>query len=208
MTRVLIPEGIWRTLLDELARHAPDVERVAYLDGFLVDHSGYPAPTQSQSAQTQAVQHAVVTALVLPDAELAPGNYRVKAEAMSQAGGHLLRLRMTRLVQVHTHGNGWVDHSPTDDARAYSQRSGALSIVVPHHGRRRPDPAECGVHVRTERGWQRLAHAELADHIQIVPSTYDYRDPACLTESSTPRLGTFSRLTGWLMGARRRSPRT
>jgi hypothetical protein len=137
MTETLIfIQAVWSATLEEFSRHKGGVERVAYLDGFAVDRTGFP-PTAHP-----ATRMAVVSSLVLPDATLAPGNYQVSAEAMSQAGSRLRSFGMPRLIQVHTHGNDWTDHSSTDDSRAYSQRPGTMSIALPRHGRGNPNLSE------------------------------------------------------------------
>jgi hypothetical protein len=177
---VIIPLDVWTTLLAEFAKHKGGVERVAYLDGYITDMTGHPDETPVS----------VVASVVLPNAHLTPGSYQVDAAAMSQAGSHLRVRRMVRLAQVHTHGNDWVDHSETDDARAYSQRPGSVSIVVPRHGTKNPTLDDCGIHLRTESGWQRLTSAEAADAVRIEPSLYDHRSPICL-KGSGPSTGIF-----------------
>lgn len=197
---VLIPTGVWTTLLDEFSRHDPRVERVAYLDGYTVDISGYP----SQSWDTTT---AVVTALVFPDAHLTAGNFTVSSEAMGEAGEHLRTRKMTRLAQVHTHGDNWVNHSSIDDANAYTQRPGAVSIVLPHHAVWRPDPVESGVLVRRVDGWWRVPSEQVKSYVELVPSTYDFREPTCLTTPIAPNppltTGIFSQLWAWLRRSRR-----
>jgi hypothetical protein len=190
---------MWSQVLAELARHRPHVERVAYLDGYVIDDTGYPDIAPGS-------RNAIVTAIVLPRAELTAGNYHVPASAMSQAGHHLRLQRMTRLAQLHTHGNDWVGHSPVDDACAYSQQPGAISIVLPYHGNGAPQLHDCGVHVRQLNGWKRLADSAINDHVRIVPTIYDHRDPQCLTTTIQPRIGIFSRLRAWLTAWRPPSP--
>lgn len=160
-----IPEALWAEMLDRFAESPCGVERVAYLDGIRwTDASGRT--------------HGAVTTVVLPDALLTPGNYRVPAEAMARAGRHMIDLGLTRLAQVHTHGNGWTDHSLVDDRMAYTRREGGLSIVLPFHARRRPVPAEGGVHVREESGWRRVGRGEADGLLRLVPSTMDFRASA------------------------------
>lgn len=184
-----IPEAIWCATLDLFAAHPPGVERVAYLDGFRIDESGYP----DLAPDTLAL---VATTVVVPDAVLSPRNYVVPAEAVSAAGRHLRIERMTRVAQVHTHGNNWVEHSPTDDDRAYSQRPGALSIVLPFHATTRPEIGECGVHIRTSAGWQRV-RADCV--IKIIPSVLDHRSTTWEPAPNSPRSGgTSSRFPGWM----------
>lgn len=184
---VIIPHDVWKTMLAEFAKHTGGVERVAYLDGYITDMTGYADETPT----------GIVASLVFPDAHLTPRNYQVDAAAMSQAGSHLRARRMVRLAQVHTHGNHHVDHSPTDDAQAYSQRPGSLSIVVPGHGTANPGLDDCGIHIRTESGWRRVTSTEAADAVRIEPTLYDHRNPTCL-KTSSPSTGIFSRFLRWL----------
>lgn len=184
---IVVPESMWSALLDSFAEHDPSVERVAYLDGYVVQPAGEVPPV------------GLVTTVVLPDADLAPGSYHVSATAMSAAGQHLRAHGMRRLAQIHTHGGSDTRHSPTDDGLAYSQRTGAISMVAPNHASTRPQPADCSIHVREPDGWVRLTAAEAADLVHLIPSHIDFRDPACL--SIRPSSGIFSRLRAWLSKA-------
>lgn len=188
-TEVRIPEALWNTALELFAAHEPGVERVAYLDGFRIDEAGYP--------DAAADAHVfVATTLVVPDAVLSPRNYVVPAAAVSNSGRHLRVERMTRVAQVHSHGNDWLEHSPTDDDRAYSQRPGAVSIVVPFHGTTRPAVGECGVHLRTETEWQRVSPDSV---IKVIPSVLDHRSTTWApTQNSTHSGGTFFRFRAWV----------
>lgn len=156
---IQIPDAIWARLLDEFERFPSGVERVGYLDGFRFPDS------------------AVVTTAVFPDADCYPGYYTVSPEAMSEAGQHFRRHGMVRLAQVHTHGMSWVDHSPRDDAMAYSQLVGAISIVLPDHAKGRPLPTDrtVGVLIKEKEGWRRLPLDEVLQQIQVVPGFLDFR---------------------------------
>lgn len=190
-----IPEAVWRATLDLLATHPPGVERVAYLDGFRIDEAGYPDVALD-------AQVFLATTVVVPDAVLRPRNYVVSAEAVSAAGRHLRVERMTRVSQIHTHGNGWVEHSPTDDDRAYSQRPGAVSIVVPFHGATRPELEDCGVHVRTETAWQGVRPDSV---IKIIPSVLDHRSAPWQPARNSHHSGaTCSRFREWIKTAWKR----
>jgi hypothetical protein len=147
-----IPEALWRTAIELLARERRRVERVAYLDGYRLG------------------EFAVATTVTVPNAVRHPRRFRVSPEAMSEAGEHLLMYRMRRLVQIHTHVDDYLDHSETDDVAAFSQREGALSIVVPHHARTRPEIAECGIHLRTAEGWSRLSPERALETVRILPT--------------------------------------
>lgn len=186
---VSVPEQAWQDVLDGFAAQPGAEERICYLDGFA--HDG----------------DAVVTTVTFPRADAGPGHYTVPANAMSRAGQHFRRLGMRRLAQVHTHGGHGVAHSPRDSHMAYSQGPGAISIVVSHHGRTRPDldHPSLGVHVRDIDGWRRLHPDEVAAVIRTVPSVIDQRTPRWTSETSptatsSPRPGPVRRLLRRLLG--------
>ena len=115
-----IPEPVWDTCSAAFEAAPPGHERVAYLDGI-------------RFRDRDGSVHSVATTVTVPDAVTTPFNFQVSPDAMAQAGEHFTPLGLVRLAQVHTHGNACTRHSPTDDQRAYSQRDGALSLVLPHH---------------------------------------------------------------------------
>lgn len=155
---IILPDHFWNGLLQQFHRTRRQVERVAYLDGLSLDDS-----------------LAVVTTMVIPNADLYPRHFAVSAAAMSEAGQHFRRFGLQRLAQVHSHPGKWVEHSEHDDEMAYSQHSGALSIVVPYHGRNLPSLDSCGVHLRGERGWVRLGPTDIPKLIRVVPGFLDFR---------------------------------
>lgn len=157
-----IPDSLWDQMLDALATTASGLERVAYLDGIRwTDRAGR--------------RHGAVTTITLPDAELSAGHYRVSGDAITRASEHLFAHGLIRLAQVHTHGDQCTDHSPVDDARAYSQRDGALSLVLPYHAVRRPRPAQASVHERSATGWTRLQPGQINETLRLVPALVDQR---------------------------------
>jgi hypothetical protein len=157
---IVITDTLWELLLDCLTEHSENLERVAYFDGILVEGIG------------------VATTLTLPNAISRPQNFQVSSSSMSAAGQHLRAMRMRRLAQVHTHPADWTGHSMYDDERAYSQRAGALSIVLPGYARERPRLAGAGVHLREEQGWRELSPDEVQSYVRLVPGLIDLRDEA------------------------------
>jgi hypothetical protein len=149
---------LWTTMLDAFDREHRAVEQVCYFDG----------PVGSDG-------DGIVTTLTLPNAQLMPGQFSVSSDAMSEAGKHLRQFRFRRLAQVHTHPSDWVGHSQWDDAHAYSQLPGAISIVLPHFGRGRPAVERAGIHVRTAEGWQQLDPDRVLQYIRVVPALNDFR---------------------------------
>ena len=190
-TEIRIPEALWQAVLDLFAQHEAGVERIAYIDGFRIDESGYPGGSPDEQVY-------VAVTIAVPNAVLGSGHYFVPADAVSEAGRHMRTERMKRVAQVHSHGNDWVGHSHTDNDRAYSQRPGAISVVVPFHGTTRPDIAECGVHLRTEAGWRCVRPDSV---IKIVPSVLDYRSKKWApTPDPVASGGIFSRFLAWTRG--------
>lgn len=184
---IAIPDALWERLLDEIARTVSGVERVAYLDGF------------------RAGEALIVTTLTIPDAELNPGFFTVGAGSMSQAGRHFRQFGMSRLAQVHTHGGAGCRHSQYDDEHPYSQRAGAISIVLPNHATERPGPLDGIVHIREGDGWVALTTEDAARLIRVVPSLLDFRSQKWI--ASKP--GTLGRLmtncATWISQIRSRS---
>lgn len=160
---MLLSQLLWDTLLDELRWPRRAVERVVYIDGF-------------QFGETE-----IATTLTFPEAVLCPGYFTVSGAAMSEAGRHFREFGMQRLAQCHTHPGRDVRHSEFDDANAYSQMDGAVSIVIPYHARRRTPLFDCGVHVRTAAGWIRPRQRQIPKQIQIVPGCLDFRRYQCTT---------------------------
>jgi hypothetical protein len=157
-----IPEPVWDTLVAAFEAAPPGHERVAYLDGIRFrDRDGNV--------------HGVAATVTVPDAVTTPFNFRVSPQAMAQAGEHFAPLGLVRLAQVHTHGNACTRHSPTDDHRAYSQRDGALSLVLPCHASGRPRPEQAGVHIREPAGWRRVRPDEASRLIRLAPGIIDHR---------------------------------
>lgn len=156
--KLIVPAAIWQAAMTALRQRPHDRERVAYLDG--------PRPQNDI---------AVVTTLTIPNADNHQGNFSVSADEMSRAGRHLRHLGLRRHAQIHTHPAGWTGHSQHDDKLAFSQRDGAISIVVAYFAGCAPGLSDCGIHTRDQHGWRELDAAEKTAVVQIVPSLVDLR---------------------------------
>lgn len=118
----------------------------------------------------------VVTTVVTPALEQSAGNYRMRPGSLRRMSRHLSRDGLTVLAQVHTHPSAWVGHSRYDDAHAYSQRDGALSLVWPHYGvLLSHDLRGVGVHERRGGRWVQLDNAGAAARVRLVDSHADFR---------------------------------
>lgn len=117
----------------------------------------------------------IVTTVVVPFQRVGPGLFEVPHEATRAMGDALVADYLVNLAQLHTHPDSSVCHSSWDDERAYSSRDGALSIVWPHYGKVLAPMGLWGVHESRARTWVRLADAEAARRIVVVPSLRDLR---------------------------------
>jgi hypothetical protein len=154
---LILPATLWTEALGILRCSPHDRERILYLDG------------------PRGADPGVVTTITVPDADEHEGHFHVDPAQMRRAGRHLRRFGMTRLAQIHTHPAGWTGHSPHDDEMAFSQRDGAISIVIPDFAATAPGVLDCGVHVREAHGWRELDHTEKARTVKLVPSLIDTR---------------------------------
>jgi hypothetical protein len=154
---LILPAKIWGEAIGILRRPPHDRERILYLDG------------------PRGTDPGVATTITVPDAFEHEGHFSVDPLQMRRAGRHLRRFGMTRLAQIHTHPADWTGHSPHDDEMAFSQRDGAISVVIPDFAGTVPGILDCGVHIREPRGWRELDYMEKAQTVRIVPSLIDVR---------------------------------
>lgn len=117
----------------------------------------------------------VVTSIIIPHQRVSRGFFEIPHESTRAMGEALGDLGLVNLAQLHTHPSASVNHSPWDDAHAYSSRNGALSIVWPHYGRRLPSLDSWGVHERQQGRWVRLKGTEASRRIVVVPESVDLR---------------------------------
>lgn len=91
---------------------------------------------------------------------------------------------MHYLLQIHTHPPGSsTHHSHRDDAGAFSDEPGFVSIVIPDFAERGLDLADpaATIHERTRvtanntRGWRVWSREEVLDRIRVVPLEKDYQ---------------------------------
>jgi hypothetical protein len=118
----------------------------------------------------------VVTTLATPRLIQTAGDYRVDMSPMRRLSAAMRRQGLQNLAQVHTHPGADVGHSWVDDARAYSTREGALSLVWPHYGRDHCHDLR-GVGIQELRGgkWVDLDGQSSIRRVRVVDSVADYR---------------------------------
>lgn len=118
---------------------------------------------------------AVVTTLIVPDADTSRGNVRTSAGANAQAVGAVAGTPLVLLGQAHSHPFEFVGHSRTDDRDTFAQFPGALSVVVPFFGRNGMALDDCGVHRHMDGKFRRIAAGEVGHHLRVLPGVVNCR---------------------------------
>lgn len=127
---------------------------------------------------------AVVTTLVVPNADTSRGDVRTSAEANAEAMSAIIGTPLVLLGQVHSHPAGHVGHSAVDDAETFARFESALSLVVPYFARYGLDVDDCGLYRYAGGAFVRVAYTERARYLVVLPGVADFRRPQ---NSSTER---------------------
>lgn len=122
---------------------------------------------------------AVVTTLVVPNADTTGGSVRTSLEANAEAISLMVGTPLTYLGQAHSHPGWRVGHSPIDDRETFARFEGAISVVVPWLGRYGFQLDEIGIHRHIGGHFQMVKHPE--QHLRLIPGTRDLR-PSFLGE--------------------------
>jgi hypothetical protein len=120
-------------------------------------------------------QRAIVTTLIVPDADTSGGCIATSEEANAEAVAAIYGTPLVLLGQAHSHPRSLIHHSHIDDRDTFARFDGAISVVVPHYARRGITLSQCGVH-RHLNG--RFAFIDLEDidrHIKVIPGVRDLR---------------------------------
>ena len=118
---------------------------------------------------------AVVTSLVVPDADTRHGDVVTSAAANAEALSAVIGTPLVLLGQAHSHPRAGVRHSPVDDRETFAQFPGAISVVVPFFGREGADLARCGVHRHLDGRFHFIAPDRVPEHLRILPGVEDFR---------------------------------
>lgn len=141
-------------LLDSFASHRPS-EGVVYWFG--IEHDSA----------------AVVTTLIVPNADTTDGSVYTSPEVNAEALNVIVGSPLVYLGQAHSHPGWHVSHSCHDDENTFARFDGAISVVVPWFGRYGLHLDRCGVH-RHERGRFRAVR-NVDEHLRIIPGFADLR---------------------------------
>lgn len=120
-------------------------------------------------------ENAVVTTLVVPDADTSWGCIRTSPQANAQALSAIVGTPLILLGQAHSHPGSGVRHSPTDDNETFASFDGAISVVVPHYGRAGINLETCGIHRHTGGAFRFIEASEISEHIKVLPGEADFR---------------------------------
>lgn len=118
---------------------------------------------------------AVVTTLIVPDADTSWGCIRTSPQANAQALSAIVGTPLMLIGQAHSHPGRDVRHSPTDDRETFASFDGAISVVVPNYGQEQIDLEICGIHRHSGSAFQYIEATEISDHIQVLPGEADFR---------------------------------
>ena len=151
------------TLLHETARllasfaEVEDSEGVVYWFGF------------------QLGDRAVITTLVVPNADTTDGRVSTSAASNAEALGAIVGTPLLLIGQAHSHPFEYVGHSSVDDRDTFAQFPGAISVVVPFFGREGFDLSMCGVHRHIEGKFRQIRSSQVHKHLRVVPGLADFR---------------------------------
>lgn len=115
---------------------------------------------------------AVVTHLVAlrgPSVRKGPRLLRIEPGLINDVIDLALELEVALIGQIHSHGRGWVDLSPTDRTEGIAVPH-YLSVIAPWFALR-PGTGlvDCGVHVfESGDGWRRLSPSEVQSRLCVV----------------------------------------
>lgn len=120
---------------------------------------------------------AVVTTLVVPNADTRWGCVRTSPEANAEALSVIVGTPLVLIGQAHSHPANGVRHSRVDDQETFARFDGAVSVVVPYFGRRGLNLRRCGVHRHISGEFRVVPPSQVGRHIRVLPGEADFRPP-------------------------------
>lgn len=123
---------------------------------------------------------AVVTTIVVPEADTENGAIRTSVEANARAISVIIGTPLVYIGQAHSHPGRYVAHSHVDDEYTFARFDGAISIVVPCFGKNGLNINECGVYRHIGGRFQRVK--DVRQHLVILPALADLRRQTTIEE--------------------------
>lgn len=115
------------------------------------------------------------TSVVAPDADHGRGHVRADEAAVAAAARAARKHGLGILGEIHSHPDGWTEHSEGDDELVLMPFEGMLGLVVPHHGHWGMRPLESlGIHQYQDRRWVAIVRG-IREGFTVVPSALDER---------------------------------
>ena len=118
---------------------------------------------------------AVVTSLVVPNADTRYGCIATSPEVNAEALAVIVDTPLVLIGQAHSHPSYKVRHSWIDDRDTFARFEGALSVVVPFFGKRGIRLSRCGVHRFLHGRFRVIGRTDMCDHLRVIPSEKDCR---------------------------------
>ena len=118
---------------------------------------------------------AVVTTLVVPNADTRWGCVRTSPKANAEALSIIVGTPLVLLGQAHSHPAHRIRHSSIDDSETFARFEGAVSVVVPFFGRRGINLRRCGVHRHSGGKFGVVPPSKVDRHIRVLPGEADFR---------------------------------
>jgi hypothetical protein len=118
---------------------------------------------------------AVVTTLVVPNADTQHGAVHTSAAANAEALTAIVGTPLVLLGQAHSHPGSNVCHSAVDDRETFCQFPGALSVVVPFFGFYGAPLAHCGIHRYVDGKYHPIPTDRVSGHLIVLPDEHDFR---------------------------------
>jgi len=116
---------------------------------------------------------AVVTTLIVPDADTTGGSVLTSAEVNAEAISLVADTPLVYLGQAHSHPGWRVAHSAVDDRETFARFEGAISVVVPWFGRYGFTLEDCGIHRHIGGHFRPVRNPK--DHLRLIPGVSDLR---------------------------------
>lgn len=123
----------------------------------------------------EAGMKAIITTLAVPDADTRYGCVLTTPEVNAQVLGAIVGTPLVLIGQAHSHPRHKVRHSHFDDEHTFARHEGALSVVVPHFGRRGININRCGVHRYINGQFRVVGRADLSQHLVVISGEIDFR---------------------------------
>ena len=128
---------------------------------------------------------AVITTLVVPNANTQYGCISTPPEVNAEALSVIVGTPLVLIGQAHSHPGYKVRHSWIDDRDSFARFEGALSMVVPFFGKRGIRLSRCVVHRFLNGRFRVIGCAEMFEHLRVIPGEKDFRTEVNPTRRSS-----------------------